>query len=155
MFDDPRKELQRMEAQLLASEQQPAAPAQEDDWLERELAEAHRLLGDDVPSGAASRSDMDQTQVYRNYANGYGQQPPVRNYANGYGQQPPVRNYANGYGTRTAPAPAEEEIDEEYSDQVEEEVPVKEKGVGFLTFLACVEALGILGVVVYWLLVLL
>ena len=39
MFDDPRKELRRLEQQLLAEE--------EDDWLDDELAEAHRLMGDD------------------------------------------------------------------------------------------------------------
>lgn len=40
MFDDPRKELRRLERQLLD---------EEDDWLDDALEEAHRLIGDDEP----------------------------------------------------------------------------------------------------------
>ena len=137
MFDDPRKELRRLEEQLLAEEApQPPAP-EEDVWLDDELEEARRLLGDEL-----SGDEEDDPPVYRNYANGYGSHPPVRNYANGYGQPGRVRN--------------RDRFDrdlEEYSDQVHDEP--REKGVRGLVILACLELLGIAAVIVYWLLFLL
>lgn len=64
MFDDPGKHLQRLERQLLE---------EEDNWLDQELAEAHRLLGDELPEagpaarplcpGAAGVEDEDDTQA--------------------------------------------------------------------------------------------
>ncbi len=60
MFDDPQKELRRLERQLLAEEEP------EDDW-EDDLDEAHRLLGDAEPE-----EDLPEEFPLRNYANGYG-----------------------------------------------------------------------------------
>ena len=136
MFDDPQKELRRME-RLLAEE----GPEEETDdgWLDDELAEAHRLLGDELPED--DEEDMDQTRIYRNFANGYGQ-PQVRNYANGYGAHPQPRNRDR----------VDEDI-EEYSDRVYEEP--KEKSNRWLVILACLETLGIVAVALYWVLVLL
>jgi hypothetical protein len=122
MFDDPKKELQRLQQELLAEEEntEPDFPV-EDDWLDRELAEAKALSGYQEPA-----------------------QPPVRNYANGYGTGQPAYK-----------APGEEadpELDT-YSD--EEPVVEQEKSVKGFVILACLEALGIVGIIVYWLLVLL
>ena len=129
MFDDPQKELKRLEEQLLAEE--------DSNWLDNELEAMHRLLGDEP-----KKADMDETRVYRNFANGYGEQ--IRNYANGYGAGQPADK-----------APGEEadpELDT-YSD--EEPAAEKEKGIKGFVILACLEALGIVGIIVYWLLVLL
>ena len=65
MFDDPRRELQRLEKELLAEE--------EDAWLDEQLQEAHALLGDAPEPEVPRRSAM-----------------PVRNFANGYGRDVPV-----------------------------------------------------------------
>lgn len=64
MFDDPKKDLRRMEQQLLQVEE-------EDDWLEEELADVRHLLGEE---------DLDATRVFRQ------EEMPVRNFANGYGR---------------------------------------------------------------------
>ncbi len=116
MFDDPKKELKRLEEQLLLEE--------DDGWLET-LAQANALLQEDDP-------DMDATRVF----------------------QPPVRNFANGYGTR---APAYSESYEEYDDFYTDEEPespspaLREKGIGGLVVLALLEMAGIMGIVLYWL----
>ena len=123
MFDDPKKELQRLEQQLLQEE--------EDEWLDRQLEQAHALLGDELEE---PEEDMDATRVYRDLSG----QLPVRNYANGYGAQPMY------------------DFEEEYADEAEEEEePPREKGVGGLVMLAILETLGILAVIAYWLIMIL
>ncbi len=72
MFDDPKRELKRLEEQLLKEE--------DTEWLDRELAQAYELLGEDT--------DMDATRVFR-------ETPPVRNFANGYAPAPEINNYAD------------------------------------------------------------
>ncbi len=73
---------------------------------------------------AQPQRNMDATQIYR----------PVAD--------PQVRNYANGYGAAAAkPAPAPETS----------EAPA-EKPLTGLVILACLETLGIVAVVAYWLL---
>ena len=55
MFDDPRKELRRLEEQLLA-EEDPGPDVPEDAlWLDDELEEARRLLGDEMPDDEEDR----------------------------------------------------------------------------------------------------
>jgi hypothetical protein len=129
MFDDPQKELKRLEEQLLAEE--------DSDWLDNELEAMHRLLGDEP-----KKADMDETRVYRNFANGYGEQ--IRNFANGYGEGQP--------SGRVDDEQTDSELDT-YSDQVPE--PEKKKSAAGLVILACLETLGILAIIAYWLLVLL
>lgn len=72
MFDDPKRELKRLEEQLLRED--------DTEWLDREIAQAYDLLGDNV--------DMDATQVFR-------EPIPVRNYANGYDSAPDIYSYAD------------------------------------------------------------
>ena len=131
MFDDPRKELRRLEEQLLA-EEDPGPDVPEDAlWLDDELEEARRLLGDEMPDDEEEEDEDPEPMVYRNFANGYGRRQSV-----------PVRN--------------RDRFDrdlEEYSDQVHDEP--REKGVRGLVILACLELLGIAAVIVYWLLFLL
>ena len=131
MFDDPRKELRRLEEQLLAEEDPEPQPPEEDFWLDDELEEARRLLGDETPDDEEEEDEDPEPMVYRNFANGYGRR-----------QSAPVRN--------------RDRFDrdlEEYSDQVHDEP--REKGVRGLVILACLELLGIAAVIVYWLLFLL
>lgn len=84
MFDDPKRELKRLEEQLLKED--------DTEWLDRELAQAYDLLGEDV--------DMDATQVFR-------EPIPVRNYANGYDNAPDIYNYADNYVDTADTAPVE------------------------------------------------
>lgn len=67
MFNDAKKELERLEAELLAEEESPEAPPEEDP-LEAEDSE-------ELPDGEAP-------VVYSNYSNQYGR--ALRNYASGY-----------------------------------------------------------------------
>ena len=60
MFDDPQKNLGQLEKELLAEEDT-------NKWLDDELAETRRLLGEEPAAEAAP------------------QEAPVRNFANGYG----------------------------------------------------------------------
>ena len=60
MFDDPQKELKHLQDQLLAAEDDGA-------WLDRELAEAHRLLGD-LPA----EKPVPQAAPVRNFTNNFG-----------------------------------------------------------------------------------
>ena len=131
MFDDPRKELRRLEEQLLA-EEDPGPDVPEDTLrMDDELEEARRLLGAEMPEDEEAEDEDPEPMVYRNFANGYGRRQSV-----------PVRN--------------RDRFDrdlEEYSDQVHDEP--REKGVRGLVILACLELLGIAAVIVYWLLFLL
>jgi len=70
MFDDPRKELELLQEQLLKDEE----------WFEKELDSAKRMIGQQP---AAKRAPMptpsaapQKTAPVRNYANGYGQAAP-------------------------------------------------------------------------------
>ena len=65
MFDDPGKELKKLESQLL----------KDDDWFERELEEAKALLGEKPVkkvSAAKPAPDGKPEPQIRNYANDYG-----------------------------------------------------------------------------------
>lgn len=92
MFDDPKKELKRLEKQLLEEE--------DGSWLDNELSEAKAMLGDD------RQQDPDATRVYRDLG-----ALPVRNYANGYGQAQDVEydEYGDGDYVENSPKPAPRE----------------------------------------------
>ena len=139
MFDNPNEELKRLEKELLAQE--------EEDWLEKELREAKALINmeDEKP-------DVDATQVFK--APAQAQTRPQTQTQTQAGVQP--RNYANNYGAAQAAPRNTDKTDvnlEEYSDEVYEEP--KEKSSRGLVILACLETLGIVAVVLYWLLFLL
>ena len=135
IFDDPKKELKKLEQQLL----------QDEEWFDKELEAAKKLSGyaparqktsrpaqsgGRTAQGARTQRPLDQTQVYRT-----GGAPQVRNAANNYGQsagraQKPVR-------------------------KPEPEMEPEEKGVKGLVVCAVVETLGIVGLVAYWVLMIL
>lgn len=79
VFDDPKKELKRLERELLAEE--------DDHWLDDQLAQAHALLGD-----TSETEDMDATRIYRDAS-----EMPVRNYANGYTAPRKLYDYDEQY----------------------------------------------------------
>ena len=71
MFDDPKKELEQLEKQLLEDEE----------WFARELDSAKRMIGQ-MP-GKPQRSSAPQPSRTATKS------APVRNYANGYGKGKP------------------------------------------------------------------
>lgn len=124
MFDDPKKELRRMEQELLAAEyekdseeMEPEFGAgfefEEEDWLR----EAKALIGEE-------------------------EEIPIRNHANGYGTRP--RNHAVDF-ERTVYD--DEEMDEKKAVFTDEPKP---KGIGGLVLLALLEVLGIVAIVWWW-----
>ena len=129
MFDDPRKELRRLEEELLAAEYEQEEQIEQYDEFEdfgeydedeAILAEARALIGEEEPP------------IYRNHANGYGTRMP----------NPAVDFNRTVY--------ADEEFDEDSAVLVEKKK--KEKGIGGLVFLAILELIGILGIVGWWVL---
>lgn len=72
MFDDPKKELEQLEKQLLEDEE----------WFARELDSAKRMIGQ-MPEKPRRAASPRQTQPAASKS------APVRNYANGYGQGKP------------------------------------------------------------------
>jgi len=100
MFDDPKKELAKLEAQLL----------KEEEWFDKELKMAKALIGDEPAPG-----------------------------------KKPVQKIVS-QSAPTAKAPKK--------SQKETPAPKKKSNKG-LVILACLETLGIVGVVAYWLIFLL
>ena len=74
MFEDPKKELQRLQEKLL----------EEEAWFDKELEAAKAMIGDAPKKPAPKPQSGQKTRK---------PDPKVRNYANGYGEKrPPVRN---------------------------------------------------------------
>ncbi|MBQ8834777.1 MAG: hypothetical protein IJ001_07630 [Oscillospiraceae bacterium] len=151
MFDDPRRELNRLQRELLAEEEFDEA------YEDEELADILAMLEE--------RDEPEETEpLYRNYANGYGGK---------------IRNYANDYGRAVTRQLAEEEPEPDYEEYWEDDdrmvyadeddeddravyrdygrKPAKkakkeprEKGVRGLVILACLEMLAILGILGWW-----
>ncbi len=124
IFDDPRRELNRLQQELLEEEEVYEEYEEEylteEEWLDEEIAEAKALLGMD--------DEEEESEIYRNYANGYGRRQPQ-----------PVRY--------------EEYRDVEEAEDEEEEILVDDtRGQRILTFLL---VSGILAVAAYWVVVLL
>ena len=126
MFDDPKKELQRLEEQLL----------QEEEWFARELDSAKAMIGE-VP-GKKSKKPAPKAAPK---APEQPVDPQVRNFANGYGGDP-----VSGTVRNTDAIPEKKK---------KAQPKQKKKSVKGLVILAVLETLGIVGVVAYWLLFLL
>lgn len=117
MFDDPKKELKWLEAQLLAEEDPHEVSCEaddwfeeEEDWLDAELNEARVLMGE-APVRKSKPEDLfrfleEDTEEAESAA--------------------PTLAAGRAGGKR------------------------KEKGVGGLVFLACLETLGIIAVLLWW-----
>lgn len=124
MFDDPRKELNRLQAELLAQE-------------EEEYPEENRVSGD------FDEELDDILALIREEKEEYPRQEPIyRNYANNYGRRmPDVPTDEDG-----------EEDHALYADEYEprKKKKKKEKGIRGLVFLAILETLGILAIAAWW-----
>lgn len=135
MFDDPKRELQRLEEELLAEEAEENPDQEEEPAPEDEF---DPFFDDDALNDALYGSDQGWLED-----------------VDALLQEPEVRNHANGYGTRRSnPAVdfpktvyADEDLDE--SQAVFDDRP-KPKGVGGLVFLAILEVIGILAVLLWW-----
>ena len=121
MFDDPKKELQSLEDQLLAAEEQTKTEHTDD--FQSIYAEVLAEFGPDWDTP---------------------DEPPIRNFANGYGRnihdipQKPVEIP----GPVEIPRPMQKPLFE---------APVPREHYGFLTFLFCLECLALAGVTLLWL----
>ena len=125
MFRDAKEELNRISAELLA----------EEDTQEIENAPQEELSATKILDEELLNSFLDETQKIEN----------VDTY----------QNYSNQYGTQTQVFQAyntdESDLDfQQYADMVYE-APKKEKLTG-LIFVAILLAMGILGVLIWWLL---
>ena len=125
MFRDAKEELNRISAELLA----------EEDTQEIENAPQEELSATQILDEELLNSFLDETQKIEN----------VDTY----------QNYSNQYGTQTQVFQAyntdESDLDfQQYADMVYE-TPKKEKLTG-LIFVAILLAMGILGVLIWWLL---
>lgn len=131
MFDDPQKELEQLQAKLLEQE----------DWFERELDSAKRMIGD-MPAPKQPKAAPVQAAPV--------QTVPVSAKLPTPEPAAPVRNYANGYGTQPRRKPVQP-----HEDYDREELEPKKKSIKGLVILALLETLGILALAGYWLLFLL
>lgn len=111
MFDDPKKDLNRLNSQLLAEEPE----VEEEDWLEAELKAAHALMDND-------------------YSRPQNREVPLYDYEEDE-EEEDIALYAD------APQPSEKT-----------KKPKKQKGIGGLVFLACLETLGIIALILWWVL---
>ena len=124
MFDDPKKELKRLEEQLLAAEMS-------DDDFERFYEEIYDEFGEKEP--AAQEDD---------YLKDLLEDVPVRNYSNNYGKTPQASAAKKPQASRDT-----------YTDSSRYAAPVKkDRSIRTLTIIACLETLGIVGVVLWWVL---
>ena len=129
MFDDPKKELQKLEEQLLKDEE----------WLDRELAAARALIGDapvkKTKKPAAAKKPAAQTAKKEGES--------VRGSAEVQKKAakvvvPPTNDY---------------DLDEKKPKKKKQSKP--QKSNRGLVILAVLETLGIVGVVAYWLVMIL
>ena len=133
MFDDPKKELQRLQDELLAAE--------EEQW--DDLSDIQDLLDD--------YEEEDSIDAL------------LAEFGGAQEEESHCQNYANGYGKRSGRQAVYEEEEPELEEdavvyrqdprqakKAKKEKKQKEKGVGGLIFLAILETLGILAIAAWW-----
>ena len=121
MFKDTEEELKRLEAELLADEEE-ALP-------EEELDQEAEPLDDDLLTDEELNALLDDTRIF-------GSATVYQNHANNYGQQ------IKAYNADT--------LDQDPEDLSQELLEENKGGTGGLIALACVLAIGILCVAVWW-----
>ena len=128
MFDNPKKELERLEQQLLAAE----AHEQEEEDFESLYEEIYDEFGREEPYEVD-----DELKQMLNYSD-----IPIRNHANNYG------NPQQDLSQRSAGFEAEKDY---YMDS-DRYVPMpKKKGIKGLLVLACIEAVAVIALAAWWL----
>ena len=128
MFDNPKKELEWLEEQLLAAE----TTNTEDDF-DSLYEDIYDEFGDESPDALDDelRTMLDDIDV------------PIRNYSNHYGQAD------REFSRRAAGFDAEEE--DYYMDTERYVAPPKKKGIRGLLIVACLEAVAIIALAAWWL----
>lgn len=126
MFDDPKKELERLEQQLLAAEREETDDEDFDSLYEdiyEEFSEEESFDEDDELLLLLNHTDV------------------------------PIRNHANNYGTDLYGRAAGFDADEEYYDMDEDRYVAapKKKGIRGLLIIACLEAVAIIALAAWWL----
>lgn len=129
MFDDPKRELERLEEALLEEEEAEAVPEKTGEYLDETVI-------DDALYGSDQKWLDELNQLLEE------PEPAVRNHANNYGRKNPAVDFSK------AVYEDEGELDE--SQAVFDDTP-KPKGIGCLLVLAIAEMLGILAIVGWWL----
>lgn len=127
MFDDPKKELQRLQDELLAAE--------DEEW--DDLSDIQDLL-DDYEEEDSVEAIMEEF--------GAQEQPRYQNYANGYGRA----TAAPAYYEEEEPELEDDAVVYREDARKKKKKDKKEKGVGGLVFLAILETLGILAIAAWW-----
>lgn len=143
MFDDPNRELRRLQEQLLAAEEEDFdddyAGEDFDDYLEEGTAESEHL--------------------YRNYFNRYG--ADVRNFANGYRGEDLLDEQYDGYDDGYEDSYGDEEpvavfrqekrgLFGRKKEQSQQTPQSKEKGIWKLKIILLLEIIGILCLLIWW-----
>lgn len=156
MFDDPRRELRRLEEELLAEEEEEEEFAPSED---EEYGEYDEFFDEDDLNNALYGSDQGWVD---NLDELLSEEPEVRNHANGYGtrMQAPQKKISQKQTSQKKEKKAKKAkktpvYEEEEYEELDENAAVfddqpKEKGIGGLVFLAILEMIGILAVVRWW-----
>ena len=136
MFKDAKKELERLQAQLLAEETQVIHLPQKEQYREEE---DEGILFDDIEEYDDFDRELAEIQAMLGQKP---QEPKYQNYSNNYGRSPSVPVYNTDR--------VEDDLDlDEYSEEVyEEEQPESLKG---LVITACCLLAAIGGVLAWWL----
>lgn len=156
MFDDPRRELRRLEEELLAEEEEEEefAPSEEEEY-----GDYDEFFDEDDLNNALYGSDQGWVD---NLDELLSEEPEVRNHANGYGtrMQAPQKKISQKQASKKKEKKAKKAkktpvYEEEEYEELDENAAVfddqpKEKGIGGLVFLAILEMIGILAVVRWW-----
>lgn len=156
MFDDPRRELRRLEEELLAEEEEEEefAPSEEEEY-----GDYDEFFDEDDLNNALYGSDQGWVD---NLDELLSEEPEVRNHANGYGtrMQVPQKKISQKQASQKKEKKAKKAkktpvYEEEEYEELDENAAVfddqpKEKGIGGLVFLAILEMIGILAVVRWW-----
>lgn len=152
MFDDPSRELRRLEEELLAEEEEEEFEQSEED----EYGEYDEFFDEDDLNDALYGSDQGWVDNLDELLSG---EPEVRNHANGYGtrMKAPQKKVSQASKkkkkakkVKKAPVYEEEEYEELDEDAAVFDEDYKDKGIGGLVFLAILEIIGILAVVLWW-----
>ena len=156
MFDDPRRELRRLEEELLAEEEEEEEFAPSED---EKYGDYDEFFDEDDLNNALYGSDQGWVD---NLDELLSEEPEVRNHANGYGtrmqvpqkkisqKQAPKKKEKKAKKAKKTPVYEEEEYEELDEDAAVFDEDYKEKGIGGLVFLAILEIIGILAVVRWW-----
>jgi len=152
MFDDPSRELRRLEEELLAEEEEEEFEQSEED----EYGEYDEFFDEDDLNNALYGSDQGWVDNLDELLSG---EPEVRNHANGYGtrMKAPQKKVSQASKkkkkakkVKKAPVYEEAEYEELDEDAAVFDEDYKDKGIGGLVFLAILEIIGILAVVLWW-----